>query len=154
MTKSARVQLRTQSPFSEIHFFCKSLHQRTSAVHQHTSAVHQWTAQCIGTQVHWHTSAVQQFSVVQKCINTLLCNAYCAYNAYRAYCVSAHQCIHSTFSTLRLLKSYGSTPLGFTPQCSTALPCTGQMKNLLAIQIHSFCSSQYKRTTISSKQQW
>ena len=146
MTKSARVQLRTQSPFSEIHFFCKSLHQ-------HTSAVHQWTAQCIGTQVHWHTSAVQQFSVVQKCINTLLCNAYCAYNAYRAYCVSAHQCIHSTFSTLRLLKSYGSTPLGFTPQCSTALPCTGQMKNLLAIQIHSFCWSQYKRTTISSKQQ-
>ena len=66
MTKSARVQLRTQSPFSEIHFFCKSLHQ-------HTSAVHQWTAQCISTQVHWHTSAVQQFSVVQKCINTLLC---------------------------------------------------------------------------------
>ena len=121
MTKSARVQLRTQSPFSEIHFFfCKSLHQHTSAVHQHTSvvhhrtrvvhqrtsvvqqhtsAVHQWTAQCISTLVHRHTSTVQQFSVVQKCINTLLCKAYYAYNAYCANCVSAHQCIHSTFST-------------------------------------------------------
>ena len=119
MTKSARVQLRTQSPFSEIHFFCKSLHQ-------HTSAVHQWTAQCISTQVHWHTSAVQQFSVVQKCINTLLCNAYCAYNAYRAYCVSAHQCIHSTFSTLRLLKSYGSTGFHNSVQHCTALHWTDE----------------------------